>query len=271
MKPPVVVYLPRLLIALFIAFITSDEVHAQFGSNGQVHAFLPGPFTGTYGSFGLGIDYTINANPNYNAGILGTGVVLNPTIRKASSGTHPKFYTAEFVPYVVTGSGSTITRGYTVHILGAPLGATTNYALAVDSGLAYFGGNVGIGTTAPGIYKLAVNGGIHAKEVVIDQIGWPDFVFDERYRNAPLSEIEQHIKAKHHLPGLPSAQEVAKNGINVGQMQAVLLQKIEELTLHLIAIEKEQRALQAENRALRDKLDTLTVGSLPARSDSYRP
>ncbi len=119
-------------------------------------------------------------------------------------------------------------------------------------------GNVGIGTSNPGSYKLSVNGTIHAKEVVVDQIGWADYVFDENYRNAPLSEVEQHIKEYKHLPGVPSAGEVAEKGVSVGQMQAVLLQKIEELTLHQIEQEKRMSAqderiakLEAENSALR--------------------
>ena len=106
------------------------------------------------------------------------------------------------------------------------------------------GGNVGIGTTSPGTYKLAVNGTIHAKEVVVDQIGWADYVFDDNYRNAPLSEVEQHIKEHKHLPGVPSAADVAEKGVSVGQMQTVLLQKVEELTLHLIRMEKENAELR---------------------------
>ncbi len=119
------------------------------------------------------------------------------------------------------------------------------------------GGNVGIGTSAPGSYKLAVNGTVHAKEVVVDQIGWADYVFDENYRNAPLSEVERHIKEHKHLPGVPSASEVAEKGVSVGQMQTVLLQKIEELTLHVIEQEKEMKALRGENVELKARMAQL--------------
>jgi hypothetical protein len=110
------------------------------------------------------------------------------------------------------------------------------------SGSSYFtGGNVGIGTTNP-THKLAVNGTIKAKEVIVETTGWSDYVFAEDYALAPLAEVEAHIKEHKHLPGIPSAAQVADHGISVGDMQARLLAKIEELTLHQIAQEKILRA-----------------------------
>lgn len=103
-------------------------------------------------------------------------------------------------------------------------------------------GNVGVGTTSPGTYKLAVNGTLRAKQVIIDT-GWSDYVFDPDYRLAPLAEVEKQIKAERHLPGIPSASDVAAKGISVGEMQARLLAKIEELTLH--QIEQEKRLVAA--------------------------
>jgi hypothetical protein len=113
-------------------------------------------------------------------------------------------------------------------------------------------GNVGIGTTTPS-HKLAVNGAIRAKEVIVDT-NWADYVFEADYRLAPLAEVESHIKAKKHLPGIPSAAEVAEHGVSMGDMQAKLLSKVEELTLHLIAQEKRLTQLEAENRDLRAQL-----------------
>lgn len=112
-------------------------------------------------------------------------------------------------------------------------------------------GNVGIGTTAP-THKLSVNGTIKTKEVLVENTGWSDYVFAENYRLAPLTEVEQHIREKKHLPGIPSAAEVAENGFGVSDMQAKLLAKIEELTLHLIAQEKRIHRLESENTALRN-------------------
>jgi uncharacterized protein involved in high-affinity Fe2+ transport len=96
-------------------------------------------------------------------------------------------------------------------------------------------GNVGIGTTAPDA-KLAVKGQIHAQEVKIDLNGAvaPDYVFEPTYDLKPLSEIETYIKANKHLPEVPSAKEMEANGVQLGEMNMLLLKKVEELTLYVI-------------------------------------
>ncbi len=123
-------------------------------------------------------------------------------------------------------------------------------------------GNVGIGTVSP-TAKLAVNGTIRAKEVIVDT-GWADYVFDSNYRLAPLAEVEEHIREKKHLPGIPSAAEVAEHGVSMGDMQSKLLSKIEELTLHMIAQEKLMNAqekrmesYEKENATLRREVSDL--------------
>jgi hypothetical protein len=101
------------------------------------------------------------------------------------------------------------------------------------------GGNVGIGTTTPR-EKLSVNGKIRAREVKVEPINnWPDYVFDEGYKPLSLYEIETFIKKHKHLPEVPSAKEVGENGLELGEMNRLLLKKVEELTLHLIEKEKE--------------------------------
>jgi hypothetical protein len=97
-------------------------------------------------------------------------------------------------------------------------------------------GYVGIGTTDP-TYPLCVNGTIEAKEVIV-QTGWSDYVFDPKYHLASLREVEKVIRDQKHLPGMPSSREVAEHGIKMGEMDAKLLAKVEELTLHQIAQEK---------------------------------
>jgi len=113
-------------------------------------------------------------------------------------------------------------------------------------------GNVGIGTTNP-TQKLSVNGTIRAKEVVVETSGWSDYVFAENYVLQPLAEVEAQIKQEKHLPGIPSAQQVAESGIGLGEMQAKLLSKIEELTLHMIELEKENQSLKKRVSSLETK------------------
>ncbi|MNQ47937.1 hypothetical protein D3C85_617960 [compost metagenome] len=113
-------------------------------------------------------------------------------------------------------------------------------------------GNVGIGTISPDS-RLAVNGTIHSKEVKVDMLGWPDFVFKKEYNLPTLEEVEKHIIEKGHLENIPSEEEVIKSGINLGEMDAKLLQKIEELTLYMIEMKKDIADLRKENIALKTK------------------
>ena len=98
-------------------------------------------------------------------------------------------------------------------------------------------GNVGIGTPSS-TSKLSVNGQIRAKEIKVEALNWPDYVFAKGYQLSSLQETEKHIKEKGHLPGIPSAAEVETNGVDLGDMNKKLLKKIEELTLHLIEMKK---------------------------------
>jgi hypothetical protein len=108
-------------------------------------------------------------------------------------------------------------------------------------------GNVGIGTTTPDA-KLAVNGTIHSKEVKVDMNGWSDYVFEKKYVLPSLRDVETYIDENHHLPGVPSARQVVKEGINLGEMNKMLVKKIEEMTLYMINMQKEIETLkQARN------------------------
>ncbi|WP_214228801.1 hypothetical protein [Pedobacter sp. B4-66] len=107
-------------------------------------------------------------------------------------------------------------------------------------------GDVGIGTMTPNV-KLAVNGSIRAQEIKVEAANWPDYVFAKNYKLPSLKETENHIKEKGHLPGIPSADEVKANGIDLGEMNAKLLKKIEELTLYLIEIKKDNELEKINN------------------------
>ena len=117
-------------------------------------------------------------------------------------------------------------------------------------------GKVGIGTEDPQSL-LAVNGTITSKEVKVTLDGWSDFVFNNDYQLKDLEEVETFINKNNRLPGIPSEAEVVENGVNLGEMDTKLLQKIEELTLYMITINKEVKSLKKENFELKEKIEKL--------------
>ncbi|HEY4787295.1 MAG TPA: hypothetical protein VIH57_14650 [Bacteroidales bacterium] len=109
----------------------------------------------------------------------------------------------------------------------------------------YFNGNIGIGITDPGSYKLNVAGRVRANEIVVNTTG-ADFVFEPTYKLRPLAEVETYIKANKHLPDVAPATDMQTNGVCMGDMQAKLLQKVEELTLYVI--EQNKKITNQENK-----------------------
>ncbi|THU40040.1 hypothetical protein FAM09_09140 [Niastella caeni] len=142
------------------------------------------------------------------------------------------------------------------------LGTTSNYDLpiitnSIERMRIGVNGNVGIGTTnitGTG-YKLYVEGNIRTRKVRVDQDTWADYVFENNYQLRSIKEVEQYIQKEKHLPDVPSAAEVKKEGLDVGDNQVVLLKKIEELTLYIIQQQKQLEAQQQKIETLEKKMN----------------
>lgn len=143
---------------------------------------------------------------------------------------------------------STIGGGENLQLRSISDGGTTRM-------VAYFqqNGAVGINTSnIPAAYKLAVDGRVICEELKVQLSGaWPDYVFSEEYQLPSLTEVESSIKENGHLPGMPSAATIeSEGGIEVGEMQRLMMEKIEELTLYVIDLKKENDQLKAKMQTI---------------------
>jgi hypothetical protein len=117
-------------------------------------------------------------------------------------------------------------------------------------------GNPTVTIPSGSTYKLAVSGGIITEKVRVATSGttfWADYVFEPAYKLRPLKEVETFIRENKHLPEIPSTAEVSQNGIDLAQTQALLLQKVEELTLYVIEQNKKIDKLERKVRVLSRK------------------
>jgi hypothetical protein len=124
-------------------------------------------------------------------------------------------------------------------------------------------GRVGIGTEQIGSERLAVNGTIRAKELKIEaapwDTPWPDYVFEKSYHLPELTHVAKFVAREKHLPDMPSAKEVAEQGVEVGKTEKLLLKKVEELTLYLIEKDKELSRLKKELTSQSKRIDQLEL------------
>lgn len=202
--------------------------------------------TGRYVTTNTGLNYLIKIGGSTHLKDNAVGIGFDP------EGYNDAYLNRIKTAIVVEGDASGWSRG-NLHVLQANnsenIPATISDAVFTITRF----GQVGIGTTTPDA-ELAVNGIIHTKEIKVDLTGWSDFVFEDNYKLKSIEEIEQFIIENKHLPDIPNKSEVVDNGINLGEMDAKLLQKIEELTLYLIEQNKRIEKLEKENQILQNKI-----------------
>jgi hypothetical protein len=198
-----------------------------------------GPTYFNGGNFGIG---TATPPTNLSVAPSGTGSGLGVGWNRSGDGE------TNLYNYGQGGPGGFTFYNYSGNAGSWPSGSPTALMTLLSNGA------VGIGTQSPA-HLLHVAGTIGAEEVIISSTG-ADYVFDPGYRLAPLTEVSDYIEANHHLPEIPSAAEGVAKGVSLGEMQSKLLAKIEELTLHMIQTEKENREL----RECIGRLETATVG-----------
>ncbi|MDP1622362.1 MAG: hypothetical protein Q8M08_08475 [Bacteroidales bacterium] len=197
------------------------------------------------------IEGTSTPQPGYGFGVYGQGGYRG--VYGFGDGSTYTGTTAGVYGYA---SGSAGTR---IGVYGYAFGGTTNWG-SYFIGSNYMSGDLRIGTTTAATgYALSVNGKVACEEVLVqDMTSWPDYVFKSDYNLMSLDNLEQNIKENGHLPGLPSALEIETNGLHLGNMQKMVVEKVEELTLYTIEqgkmlqdLKKEIDALKAENQSLR--------------------
>ncbi len=204
---------------------TSDPTHARLEINGSVGATVA-----LFGANMFGVGISAN-NPE-----IGFNYYYNGGTKTIKAG-----YGANFG--MSPSNGDIYLGNFSGNQSGFDHGPISGYQYCM---LIKQNGNVGIGTTNP-TYKLSVNGNIRSKEVVVES-GWADYVFADNYKLKSLTEVEQFIKENKHLPNIPSAAEIEKNGLHLGDTQKKMMEKIEELTLYLIELKKEIEALKKDKK-----------------------
>lgn len=237
--------------------------NSLFGSYAQIGTFSDHPLRlNTYANYnqldlepsglvGIGTNFPKKAGLTVNAKAGAVNAMFGDnTTGVAIESSYPGFglntYYNEGRKFIRNGYGGYIGLDPTSGLLGlyntSASGSTDANVNLAGSLVLTAAGNVGIGTTSPA-NKLDVCGTIRAKEVVV-QTGWCDYVFDKEYKLPSLNEVESYITQNKHLPDVPSATEVEGKGVQVAQMDSILIKKVEELTLYVINQNKQMQQLQ---------------------------
>lgn len=191
--------------------------NASFGTN-------PATSSGPINLMTLGMD-------NHASVLLGSNLYIssNPRTELKISKTHGALSGAG----ILIPGNSQLYQGSIIFHTSVPAPVEAGQAYSSPQVIINDRGNMGLGTMDPK-EKLSVNGKIRAQEIKVEMNNWPDYVFNSEHVRPSLSQLESYIKTNNHLPEVPSAEEVNKEGVNLGEMNALLLKKIEEISLYLI-------------------------------------
>lgn len=252
----------------------SSNAVLDFGVNGASGAFLQAT-----NQTALDANYPLLLNPNGGNVGVGTkspnakldiqlatsitplttsdeGLRLSISTTSTSNTTHVSSPFIKLIGGIWNGTVNS-SRGFTQQVTGIS-GTNYGYRLAIGStdipdalSITGLNGNVSIGTIDTKGYKLAVNGSAVATSMTVKlNSAWPDYVFKEEYKLPTLISVKDYIDKNHHLPDMPSAAQIEKEGINLGEINTALTKKVEELTLYLIAQNKEMKELKERVLAL---------------------
>lgn len=197
----------------------NENINGLTGTDFQI---TNGAISNLSASSGASFNFTVTPNNEGNTSISlpGNRVTDDAGNNNTASNQLNITYTNNSTPPPPTGSG---------------LWSSTEQNIYYDSGIVGINMN---NTQYDAEYRLMVNGDIKARRMKVTPEGWADFVFEDSYNLMPLKDVEKFIKENKHLPNVPSEKEVLTDGIYVGETNKILLQKIEELTLYIIDLEK---------------------------------
>lgn len=204
--------------------------NASFGFNQETYS---GP-----------INYMTLGTDNHSSILLGSNLYISSNTILKISKTHS---TMSGAGILIPGNSQQY-QGSIIFHTSVPAPVETGQAYSSPQVIITERGNMGLGTMNPQ-EKLSVNGKIRAQEIKVEMNSWPDYVFTPEHIRPSLSQLESYIKLNNHLPEVPSAEEVNKYGVDLGEMNALLLKKIEEISLYLIEqnkkLEKQDLLIQS--------------------------
>ncbi len=264
-------YTPQALIqTTWFRRRVTDDTDTTYSNNSEITVTIPGG-GGTITSVALASDdftvtgspitssgtITVNlANASVDAAHLSNNIISGRTALTSGLSSTDELFVSDVSEAKLKRMDVSVLQNYLQSNLDFGSGSGTSLwstSTTNNSNIVRESGNVGIGVSDPGDYKLAVNGTIRSKEVIVETANWADYVFEPDYKLKSLDEIEQFIKENGHLPDIPSATQVQKNGVGLAEMNILLLKKVEELTLYIIDQQKEINSLKSDLTEIRNE------------------